>query len=149
MLELKVKKLNPNATIPTFGSKKAACFDLYACIPDGQVVVVNASSPSLIGTGLAFGIPEGYEMQVRPRSGMSVKNGMAQLPTVGTVDADFIGEVCVGLQLIRPFCGEVMIHHGDRIAQACLKKVEPTVLIEVDELDQTERGTGGFGSTGV
>ena len=100
-----------------------------------------------VATGFAFAIPEGYEVQVRPRSGLALKNGITCLNTPGTIDSDYRGEVKVILANLGE--DDFMINKGDRIAQIVVAPVTHGNLIEVEDLDETVRGTGGFGSTGV
>jgi dUTP pyrophosphatase len=144
-MKLKVKKLEDRAVLPKYQTLGAAGFDLHAIdtlsIPAGGTVKVR--------TGLAFEIPEGYELQVRPRSGLSAKSKIRVANAPGTVDHDFTGEVLVILDNIAQNQAEsYKITQGDRIAQAVLKKVELAEIELVDELKKTERGSSGFGSTG-
>ena len=140
---LKVKKLHPDAIIPTRGSAKASGLDLYAL----EATEIQAGDRQLVKTGVAFGIPEGYEIQVRPRSGLSLKTGLIVKNSPGTVDQDYIGECSV----IMANIGErtERIKKGDRIAQAVLVPVAIPELEIVEELSNTERGSNGFGSSGV
>ena len=116
-----------------------ADIDDYLTIFPGQI--------ALIPTGFTTAIPEGYEAQIRPRSGLAIKHGITVVNSPGTIDSDYRGEVKVALINIskEPY----VIFRGDRIAQMVISKVETVAVIEVDELDDTERGDGGFGSTGV
>jgi dUTP pyrophosphatase len=100
----------------------------------------------LIPTGLFFEIPEGYEVQIRPRSGLAIKNGITVLNSPGTIDADYRGEVCI--ILINLGNEDFEIHSGDRIAQMIVSKFEHSSWLEVEELNSTDRGAGGFGHTG-
>lgn len=147
-MKLQVKKLNPNATIPTRGSAKASGLDLYAL----EDVAFNVGDIKLVKTGIAFGIPEGYEVQVRPRSGISLKTGLIIRNSPGTLDQDYTGECGVIMQLIPDKSGDFTesytIKKGDRIAQAVLCPVVLPEVEEVEELSDTVRGAGGFGSTG-
>jgi len=141
---LKIKRLRPGARLPERGSRYASGFDLYACI-DGEGVVILSRQPRMIGTGIAVEIPPGYEIQLRPRSGLSAK-GIGV--TFGTIDSDYRGEVMVTMYLF----GEdksFEIRHGDRIAQLVVLRLPEVRLEEVRELSQTERGSGGHGSTGL
>lgn len=140
---LKVKKLHPDAIIPTRGSAKASGLDLYAL----EATEIQAGDRQLVKTGVAFGIPEGYEIQVRPRSGLSLKTGLIVKNSPGTVDQDYTGECSV----IMANIGErtEKIKAGDRIAQAVLVPVAIPELEIVEELSNTERGSNGFGSSGV
>jgi dUTP pyrophosphatase len=140
---LKVKKLNPNAVIPTRGSEKASGLDLSAL----ENYTINANTTTLVQTGIAFGIPEGYEIQVRPRSGLSLKTGLRVANAPGTVDKDFTGECCVILW--NTTGKDIKILKGDRIAQAVLCPVILPDVVIVDSLEETKRGENGFGSTDV
>jgi dUTP pyrophosphatase len=100
-----------------------------------------------VATGFAFAIPDGYEVQVRPRSGLALKHGITCLNTPGTIDSDYRGEVKVILANLGD--EDFVINTGDRIAQIVVAPVTQGVMVEVEALDDTERGTGGFGSTGV
>lgn len=142
-MNLKVKKLNENATIPAYQSDGASGFDLHA----SEVAEIKAGAVCAVKTGLAFEIPQGFEIQVRPRSGLAFKNGVSVLNTPGTIDSDYRGEVMV---ILFNFGKEIFkIKKGDRIAQAVLSQIFQANLIVSDELDSTARGEKGFGSTGV
>lgn len=143
MINLKVKKLHPDAIIPTYATDGSACFDLYAVESEW----IDDVHPNVsVGTGLAFQIPAGYQMLIFPRSGIAHKNKVTLTNAVGVVDSDFIGEVRVLLSAHDN--GFMGIMQGDRIAQAQLMPVHRVSFAQVDELSPTERGTGGFGSTG-
>lgn len=140
---LKIKRLKSAARLPQRSSEGASGFDVYACI-DGEGQVVIERKPTLVSTGIAIEIPSGYDVQVRPRSGLSSKGvGI----TFGTIDSDYRGEVMVTMYLF----GEdsvFEVKHGDRIAQLVVTKLADLSVEEVAELSKTERGTGGHGSTG-
>lgn len=142
-MQLKVTKLNKNAIIPTRGSDKASGLDLYSL----EDVIVYPRRTILIKTGIAFGIPEGFEIQVRPRSGMSLKTGFRVANSPGTLDADYTGDCSIIAYNISDD-DPVNIKRGDRIAQAVLCPVIIPELIEVENLDDTKRGDSGFGSSG-
>ncbi|NPA87397.1 dUTP diphosphatase [Caminibacter pacificus] len=139
---LKIKKLTQNAKIPAYQTKEAAGFDLHSI----EDVVIKPGERKLIGTGLAFEIEFGYEVQIRPRSGLAFKHGITVLNTPGTIDSDYRGEIKVLLINLgdEPF----EIKEGERIAQAVVAPVIQAKIEEVDELSDTQRGAGGFGSTG-
>ena len=141
-MKLGIKRLSESAIIPKYQSKQASGFDLHV-IND---CVLKPGETHLISTGLAFDIPEGYEIQIRPRSGLSAKTGLRVCNSPGTVDQDFRGEV----KIIMANTGNLIeiIDKGDRIAQAVLAPVVQAEIVEVEEINQTERGSGGFGSTG-
>jgi len=138
-------KLDPNATIPTRATAQSAGMDLTACCDD---VTIEPGARMLIPTGLSMAMPPGYEAQIRPRSGLALKHGITVLNSPGTVDADYRGPV--GVILINHGTEPFAVKSGDRIAQMVLNKIEaPRRVIQVPELPSTERGQGGFGSTGV
>ena len=141
-MKLKIKKINPEAIIPAYQTKEAAGFDLHSI----ENVVLKPGERKLIGTGLAFEIEYGYEVQIRPRSGLAFKHGITVLNSPGTIDSDYRGEIKV--LLINHSDEEFEIKKGDRIAQAVVASVIQAEIVEVEELSSTERGEGGFGSTG-
>jgi dUTP pyrophosphatase len=141
-MKLKIKKLNSDAIIPAYQTKEAAGFDLHSI----EDVIINPGERKLIGTGLAFEIEKGYEIQIRPRSGLAYKHGITVLNTPGTIDSDYRGEIKV--LLINHAKEAFEIKKGDRIAQAVVAPVIQAEIIEVEKLSDTERGSGGFGSTG-
>ncbi len=128
--------------LPAYATPGSAAMDICAAefnlLEPGEIVMQN--------TGFAVAIPEGYEIQVRPRSGLAIKHGITIINSPGTIDSDYRGEICVLVQN----CGfdEFRIQKGDRIAQLVLSPVIQAQAVEVDELDETQRGAGGFGSTG-
>jgi len=142
-MQLKVKKLHPNAILPTRGSELASGLDLYSL----ETVKIRPGETVIIKTGIAFGIPSGHEIQVRARSGLSAKTKLRVANGVGTVDADYTGDCSVIFDNI----GKTIetIQAGTRIAQAVLCAVEILPLVEVDDLAKTIRSNSGFGSTGV
>ncbi len=140
---LKIKKLNKDAIIPAYQTKEAAGFDLHSI----DEVVIKKGERKLISTGLAFEIEKGFEIQIRPRSGLAYKHGISVLNSPGTIDSDYRGEIKV--LLINLGEEDFKIKRGDRIAQAIIAPVVQAKIIEVDELSDTKRGAGGFGSTGV
>ncbi len=133
------------AVIPEYKTAGAAGADVCAHIESDIVIPVGKSS--MIPTGLFFEIPEGYEIQVRPRSGLAAKNGITVLNTPGTIDSDYRGELRV--ILINLGNEDFTIHNNDRIAQIIIAPVTQAIFIPSTSLSETERGTGGFGSTGV
>ena len=138
---LKVKKLSKNAKIPTYGHEGDACFDLYAL----EDYVVKPGDVLLIRTGLAMAISEGYEMQVRPRSSLSLK-GLIIPNSPCTIDPGYRGEIKTPMANVSDKA--VIIRAGDRYAQATIKPIWRVIFQEVAELPDSERGEGGFGSTG-
>lgn len=146
-VEVKVKRL-PAAfglPMPKQMSDHAAGVDLYAALQ--SEVIIAPGARMLVGTGLCMAIPEGYEGQVRPRSGLALKNGVTVLNAPGTIDSDYRGEV--GVILINLGEEPFALKRGDRIAQLVIAPVTAAVLSETDELPPTRRGEGGFGHTGL
>ncbi len=146
MLKAQVKRLahNQDLPLPGYMTKHSAGMDLYAAV-EGQTAIPPGGW-QLIPTGLAIALPEGYEAQVRPRSGLALKQGISILNTPGTVDADYRGEV--GVILMNHGKNDLVIKRGDRIAQMIINKIEQIGFEEVTELPGTDRGAGGFGHTG-
>lgn len=142
--KVQIKKLKEHAIVPTNGSEKAAGHDLYACLDD--IVEISGGETVKIGTGIAIAIPEGYFGAIFARSGLATKEGLRPANCVGVVDSDYRGEVIVALH--NDSCMKRFVCDGQRIAQLVVMPYLPIDLYEVDELDETERGTGGFGSTG-
>ena len=131
--------------LPKYMSHSASGMDLYAAI-DGEVVL-KPGERKLIPTGFKMALPEGYEAQVRPRSGLAVKNGISVLNTPGTIDEDYRGEV--GVILVNHGQEDFKVKRSDRIAQMVINKVEQADIEEVKSLSETHRNSGGFGHTGV
>jgi dUTP pyrophosphatase len=142
-----VKVVNKSGNqLPAYETKNSAGMDLRANLPEGGITL-NPMQRAMVPTGLFMEIPEGYEGQVRPRSGLAAKHGITVLNTPGTIDADYRGEVKVILINLSdvPFA----INHGDRIAQIVFARCEQAQLTETDTISDTERGAGGFGHSGV
>jgi len=133
--------------LPAYQSEGSAGFDLMAAIPDNASLVIEPHAHALIPTGLAIAVPSGFEAQIRPRSGLALRNGVTVLNSPGTIDSDYRGEV--GVILINHGTEPFVVTRGLRIAQMVLAPVARAALIETNELDQTLRGIGGFGSTGL
>ena len=144
MIEIALKRLPHGAglPLPAYATAHAAGLDIVA-----EDLTLMPGARHAVATGFAIAIPPGYEVQVRPRSGLALKHGITCLNTPGTIDADYRGEVKVILANLGPQPFEVK--RGDRIAQLVPAPVLPARFAEVDELDTTARGEGGFGSTGV
>ena len=132
--------------LPAYGTPGAAGLDLRAALGEGEVRTLRPGERTLIPTGFAIAVPAGFEAQVRPRSGLALKHGVTCLNTPGTVDSDYRGEV--GVILINHGQEPFSVRRGDRIAQLVLIHYQQVRWIETDSLDETERGDGGFGSTG-
>lgn len=167
-MQIKIKKLNPDAVIPKYATELSAGFDLVAT----QDTIILPTGSAKVLVGFAVELPRGYEMQVRPRSGVSAKTKLRVSNAPGTVDADYRGEIAVlvdnlnaatytGMPAVQTIEGQYqrhdmefpigtyMVRKGDRIAQGVITNYEQVEFIEVDELSETERGTGGFGSSGT
>ena len=159
-MKLEIKKLHEDAVIPAYQSAGAAGFDVHACFDDDAELLehpydgskqykgirIGKGHRALIKTGLSVAVPEGYELQVRPRSGLAIKDGISIVNSPGTVDSDYRNEV--GVILINHGELTFTVFQGDRIAQCVINKVEQVEFLEVDELNETDR-KGGFGSTGI
>lgn len=144
-MKVNFKKLNENAIMPTYGSEFAAGADLYACT-NGETVTFGPGETKLIKTGIAMEIPEGYAGLIYARSGIANKRGLAPSNKVGVVDSDYRGEIMVSLH--NHSLVEQSIADGERIAQMVIAPFLKVEYTEVDELTETVRGEGGFGSTG-
>lgn len=146
-MEISFQKLShaSDLPLPAYESDYAAGMDLRAALQ--SPITLEPSERSLVPTGLKMALPQGYEAQIRPRSGLAYRNGITMLNTPGTIDADYRGE----LKVLAVNLGQedFTINHGDRIAQMIIAPVVQAEVHEVDELTETERGEGGFGSTGV
>ena len=143
---IKVKVLDNSITLPKYETVSSAGMDIRAFIPEGKIEI-EPQERKLIPTGLCLEIPKGYEVQIRPRSGLALKNGITVLNSPGTIDADYRGEV--GVILVNLSAEKFIIEDGERIAQMVIAKHEQAQWIEVEVLENSERGAGGFGSTGV
>lgn len=146
-MKIFVKKLNngKDLPLPRYMTNGAAGMDLYACVD--EEVVIDPMKIKLIPTGISVSIQEGYEAQIRPRSGLALKHGISIVNTPGTIDSDYRGEIKIIMINFgdKPF----LVKRGDRIAQMVINKIETPEIIETDNLDETERGRDGFGSTGL
>ena len=134
-----------NNPLPAYETRNSAGMDLRAYLPEGPVTL-EPMQRALVPTGLYMEIPEGYEGQVRPRSGLAIKSGITVLNSPGTIDADYRGQVCV--ILINLSDKAFVINSGDRIAQLIITRCEQMAPVQVETLSETERGAGGFGHTG-
>ena len=142
---LRVKKLaNFKGELPQYQSAAASGMDVRAQLE--EAITIPAGARALVPTGLSMAIPVGFEIQARPRSGFAIREGMTLLNTPGTIDADYRGEIKI--ILVNLGDQDVVIKDQDRIAQLCICPVIQPEVLEVEELDDTERGAGGFGSTG-
>ena len=143
-MKIQIKKLKENAIIPTRGSDRAAGYDLYACLENE--VVIGAGETVKIGTGLSIAVPEGYFGAIFARSGLAAKEGLRPANCVGVADSDYRGEYIVALH--NDSAISRVVTPGERIAQLVVMPYLSVEFEEVDSLDETERGAGGFGSTG-
>ncbi|MBR4437067.1 MAG: dUTP diphosphatase [Spirochaetales bacterium] len=131
--------------LPVYSSAEAAGADLRACVQED--IVIKPGQRYLVPTGLSIQLPVGYEAQIRPRSGLAIKHGISLVNTPGTIDSDYRGEVKI--IMINHGSEDFVIHRGDRIAQLVIAPVTHGMFAMSDSLDATDRGAGGFGSTGV
>lgn len=145
-MEIKIKILKENAKLPTKGSNQAAGFDLYACSDDYFEATIYPHETIKVGTGLAMSIPEGYYGALYARSGLATKQGLRPANCVGVIDSDYRGEIVVALH--NDSNDPQTYHNGDRIAQLIIQPCLDVVYKVVEDLDDTERGNGGFGHTG-
>jgi dUTP pyrophosphatase len=142
-MKLFIKKLKENAVIPSYAREGDAGMDLFST----EKYLLKSGERILVSTGLAVEIPIGYEMQIRPRSGLALKKGISLVNTPGTVDSGYRGEI--GIIIINHGNEDFEINPGDKVAQAVLNKIETAEIEVVDELSESARGEGGFGSTGM
>ncbi|WP_350335795.1 dUTP diphosphatase [Coralliovum pocilloporae] len=133
--------------LPSYETTGSAGMDLRAALPEGEIFVLEPMARGAVPTGLTMALPEGFEAQVRPRSGLAAKHGVTVLNAPGTIDSDYRGEVKVLLVNLGAEAFE--IRRGDRIAQMVIAETIQAHCIEVNALDETDRGAGGFGSTGT
>ena len=143
-MKIELKKLKESAILPTRGSKYAAGYDLYACLD--APVIIKPHQTAMIGTGLSVAVPEGWFGAVFARSGLATKQGLRPANCVGVCDSDYRGEYTVALH--NDSGEERIVSSGDRIAQLVILPFLEAEFESVDELSETERGSGGFGSTG-
>ena len=145
MLTLKIKKLENFVSMPQYKTSGASAMDLVAAIYED--IVIPSGEIKIIPTGIAIELPHNTEAQVRSRSGLAIKKGIAVVNGIGTIDEDYRGEICVGL--INLSREDFTIQRGDRIAQMAIMEVLKPQIEVLDELSETQRADGGFGSTGV
>ncbi|MBF1179854.1 MAG: dUTP diphosphatase [[Eubacterium] sulci] len=143
---MKIKIVSKSGRTPIYGTSQSAGFDLPAYLPEGSIVLEKGKR-MLVPTGIFIELPCGYEAQVRARSGLAIKNGIGLVNGIGTVDADYRGELKV--PMINWGDEDFTINDGDRIAQVVIAKHERAEFELCEELGETERGSGGFGHTGV
>jgi dUTP pyrophosphatase len=146
-LEVKILDNGFGLPLPKYETEGAAGLDLFAATKEDTKIIIPPRKAEMIPTGIAISVPSGYEAQIRPRSGLAAKNGITVLNSPGTIDSDYRGEILV--MLINHSNKDFEILRGMRIAQMVISKIEQFNLISVDELDTTDRGKDGFGSTGI
>ena len=144
-MQIKIKKVNPNAKIPTRGSDQAAGYDLYACL-DTENITIPAHQTVKVPTGISMAIPEGYFGAIFARSGLAAKQGLRPANCVGVIDSDYRGEFMVMLH--NDTDEPKTVENHDRVAQLVVMPFMSVEFQETDSLDETQRGSGGFGSTG-
>lgn len=145
MTNIQIRRTRDNASIPAYATDGSAGMDLCAAVEAD--IVVPAGGRKLIPTGLSIALPDGFEAQIRPRSGLAWKNGITVLNTPGTIDADYRGEI--GVILLNTDTTDFVVTPGMRIAQMIITRYEKIEWHTVEELSDTSRGEGGFGSTGI
>ena len=145
MTKIQIKKLSKSVSIPKYETQGSSGMDIAAHIEDN--IIINPGEKALVPTGFSIAIPKGYEIQIRPRSGLAAKKNVTVLNTPGTIDADYRGEIKV--ILINLGKEKFTVENGERIAQMVVCPVVQAILEEVKELSDTQRGLSGFGSTGT
>lgn len=143
MVEIKIKRLHPDAIMPHYVHKGDAGMDVYST----EDILLEKTAIKLVPTGLSFEVPEGYEIQVRPKSGLALKHGITLTNSPGTLDSCYRGELGVIMQ--NEGKEDYQIKKGEKIAQIVIARYEQAEIKEVEELSETSRGEGGFGSTGL
>ncbi len=147
IIQLKLKRLSPDAIEPEYKSTGASGFDLFACCEKGERFIIAPLAAMVIPTGWAAEIPEGFELQIRPRSGMALKRRFILPNSPGTIDSDYRGEIGIILRNLSQEYQSIL--HGERIAQAVLAPVYRAQFVFADDLSETVRGSAGYGSTGI
>jgi dUTP pyrophosphatase len=146
-LQLKILENGYGLPIPKYESEGAAGLDLLAAISESKNIIILPGKAEMVPTGIAIALPKGFEAQIRPRSGLAAKNGITILNSPGTIDSDYRGEISA--MLINHSKVNFEIERGMRIAQMVIAPVVQFNLIKIETLDETKRGAGGFGSTGI
>ena len=145
MTKIQIKKLSSSVSFPKYKTSGSSGMDIAAHIKNN--IIINPGEKALIATGFSIAIPKGYEVQIRPRSGLAIKKNITVLNTPGTIDSDYRGQIKV--ILVNLSKDEFTVKDGDRIAQMVVCPIEQIIMEEVKELSDTQRGSGGFGSTGT
>ncbi len=143
-IEIRVVNKSSNP-LPSFATAGSAGVDLRANLEAD--IVLKPLGRAVVPTGLFLALPEGYEAQIRPRSGLAARSGISVLNSPGTIDSDYRGEICA--ILVNLSSEDFTVHHGDRICQMVIERHETPLFVEVSSLDETERGAGGFGHSGI
>lgn len=146
-IKISIFKFQDSATLPNRQTEGSVGYDLAACIPEGKDIEILPGEVQLISTGIGIEIPHGYEVQIRPRSGLSSKNKLLIINSPGTIDPDYRGEIFVPMMNLGK--ASFFVTHGMRIAQIILAKVESIEWEIAQTISETERGSGGFGSSGL
>lgn len=146
MVDIKIKRLSDTAKIPTKAHDTDACYDIYVDEPAFESFCIKSGSSFILHTGIATEIPEGYFCAIFPRSGLGIKHHLRLSNGTGIIDSHYRGEWMVSL--FNDGYDDQIIHHGDRVAQFAILPVIDSHIMEVNELSETDRGVGGFGSTG-
>lgn len=145
MIHVQIRRVRDNSVVPVYATVGSAGMDLCAAVESD--ITVPAGERHLIPTGLSIALPDGFEAQIRPRSGLAWKNGITVLNTPGTIDSDYRGEI--GVILLNTSKDDFVVTPGMRIAQMVITRYETVEWQTMDQLDETQRGGGGFGSTGT
>jgi len=143
VVKVTIKKIKDNAVVPCYVHPGDAGVDLYST----ETYTLQPQERTLVSTGLEIAVPQGYEAQIRPKSGLALNHGLTILNTPGTIDSGYRGEV--GILIINQSKEPYTISSGKKIAQMVFNKIETVEFMETDQLDETQRGKGGFGSTGL
>lgn len=146
-MQINIKKVRDTAMIPTRGSEEAAGYDMYADLKDKEMVIIAPHTSYMMNLGVAMEIPKGFFGALYPRSGLSAKKGLRPANCVGVIDSDYRGEIMVALHNDTDIAQEV--HHGDRVAQLIIQHYAAAEFVQTNELSETKRGAGGYGSTGA
>ena len=146
-METIIIKITADGSIPEYETEGSAGMDLRAHLPEGYTIVINPGKRAIIPTGLRIELPQGCEAQIRGRSGLAAKHGIGLVNGIGTIDSDYRGEI--GVILINHGEEDFIVNNGDRIAQMVIAKYVRALFETADKLAGTERGEGGFGSTGI
>jgi len=148
-INVNISPMFPDVVIPAYQTVGSAGCDVRAYLPEKNPIRIFAGDTKTIPTGLKFSVPDGYEMQIRPRSGLSLKTKLRIANSPGTLDSDYRGELMIIMENVTNTSNSEVINHGDRIAQIVFAPIVQASFLVVESLDETERGSGGMGSTGI